>query len=169
MSPRPTKSMGNSRRSPKIPSRMSTYFGDAMLPRRTTSHSGPISASNARALLSSGRRYAALSGCDIGPGEGAHRLVRHQRIGTAQARVRRDDVDATADDGIVGLGRGGEPHGVGELAAEIQPAHEREHVSECRAARAIGGQPRARTAPRREDLLARVPPQLAGDNRNTLA
>src|SRR5581483_6809302 len=44
MSPRPTKSIGNSSRSPKI------------LVSRTTSQSSPISRSSARALFSSGRR-----------------------------------------------------------------------------------------------------------------
>ena len=60
MSPRPTKSDGNTRRSPKIPCSTSTYFGDAMLPRRTTSHSAPVPATSpaiARALCSSGPRY----------------------------------------------------------------------------------------------------------------
>jgi len=56
MSPRPTKSIGKRRRSPKMSSSTVTYFGDATLPSSTTSHSGPISRSSARALFSSGRR-----------------------------------------------------------------------------------------------------------------
>src|SRR5437899_467684 len=36
MSPRPTKSIGNRSRSPKISTSTSTYFGDAMLPSSTT-------------------------------------------------------------------------------------------------------------------------------------
>ena len=56
MSPRPTKSIGNSSRAPKTSVSTSTYFAEAMLPRRTTSHSGPISSSSARALASSGVR-----------------------------------------------------------------------------------------------------------------
>ncbi len=57
MSPRPTKSDGNTRRSPKTPVSTSTYFADAMLPSSTTSQSGPISAASAPALAISGRRY----------------------------------------------------------------------------------------------------------------
>ena len=46
---------------------MSTYFGDAMLPSRTTSQSGSISRASVRALRSSGTRYVALSWCTSPP------------------------------------------------------------------------------------------------------
>jgi len=57
MSPRPTKSIGKSSRSPNTSVSTSTYLADAMLPSSTTSHSGPISSFRARALATSGRRY----------------------------------------------------------------------------------------------------------------
>lgn len=56
ISPRPTNSAGNISRSPKIPSRGSTYFGVATLPSRTTSQS-PMCSQSSRASRSRGTRY----------------------------------------------------------------------------------------------------------------
>ena len=147
----------------------STYFGDAMLPSSTTSQSGPISrAQRARALL---ERPA------VGRVVGMRRrrranartaAARHRRVRAAQAGVRRDDVDAAADDRVAGLGRRGEPPRVGQLAAEVQAADEGEDVAERRALAATAAarparSSRAATAP----ACARVPPQFAGERRKT--
>src|SRR5579859_2380247 len=62
ISPRPTKSEGNSRRSRKISSRGSTYFAVAILPRRTTSPVSFRMSDSARQSRQRGSGYVGLPG-----------------------------------------------------------------------------------------------------------
>ena len=171
MSPRPTNAIGNCSRSPKMPASMSTYFGDAMLPSSTTSHSGPISASSARALASSGRRYVALS-ASMSPRANARTAAWViERVRAAQPGIRRDDVDAAADDGIVRLGRPREPARVGQLAAEVQAADEGEEIAERRALRRAQRRRERERRIRRQRLLRAAAAAVGGreqEDRQTL-
>ena len=76
---------------------------------------------------------------------------------------------AAADDGVAGLRRRRKPHGVGQLAPKVQTADEREHVAERRAAARPQRNGESELRLGDSTCFARVPPQLAGDSRNTLA
>jgi hypothetical protein len=67
---------------------------------------------------------------DVAFRERLHRGTRHQGVGASQPGVRRDDVDAVADDRVVRLGRPREPPRVGQLAAKVQAADEAEEIAE---------------------------------------
>ena len=165
MSPRPTnvdRETAAARR--RSSSSTSTYFGDATLPSSTTSHSGPISRQQRPRARLERPAVARVFCIDVAARKRAHGRVRDERVRAAQPGVRRDDVDAAADDRVAGLGRRGEPPRVGQLAAEVQAADEGEHVAERRAVGASAARPRARTGAFGDSTcFARVPLQFAGD------
>src|SRR5437867_337305 len=165
ISPRPTNSMGNRRRLPKIPSRMSTYFGDAMLPSSTTSQSGPISPSNAAALRSSGRRYPALSWWTSPPANARNALCVTRVSGLRRPAV---GVMTCTPQPTIGLSGSG---GAAKRAAYVSLPRKYKPLTNMKMSPSI--------APRRErsssasancalgDITcrARGPPQLAGEIR----
>src|SRR5919201_4547474 len=85
----------------------------------------------------------------VAPGECLHRLVGDERIRTAEAGSRRDDVHTDGDDRITRLGRGRKSQRVRQLPAEVQSADEHEHVAEHRAT------PRAELLREREARVGR--------------
>ena len=108
----------------------------------------------------------------VAVGKCLYRFVRDVRIGTAQAGVRCDDVDAASQDrGVrrVRIGRPREAQRVGELAAEVETADEHEDVAEHRAAPRAELFGSANVAFGDSTCFARVPLQFAGDSKNTLA
>jgi len=121
ISPRPTKSAGKTSRSPKIAWSTSTYLRDAMLPSRTTSQSGPMSAATARIVR-----------VDVHGRERSQRAERDRRVGKPQSGGRGNNEDSGAAE------RGGlrgprEGPAIRQLAAKIEPAQEREYIAEGRA------------------------------------
>ncbi len=132
MSPRPTNSMGNRSWPPNMVSRTSTYFGEAMLPSRTTSQSGPISSGEHAGASLERPAVGGVVGMNVGVCKRAHGSARHQRIGAAEPGVRRDDVH-TARDRAGRIGWDGKSTSVCELAAKVEPAHECEQLAEWRA------------------------------------
>ena len=99
MSPRPTKSIGNRRRvAEDLEQNGRRTSAEAMLPSSTTSAvrrrpRAPAPPRSARAAAGS----AALSTWTSAPAKARSRGVGDQRVGTTQAGVRRDDVDAGAE------------------------------------------------------------------------
>ena len=134
MSPRPTNSIGNRSRSPKMPGSTSTYFGDATLPSSTTSQSGPISRRQRAGALLERPTIARVRGIDVAVRKRPHAPCSVTNV----SGPRRPAFGVMmwmpgSDDGIVGSGGAANRRGVRQLAAEVQPADEAEHVAERRA------------------------------------
>src|SRR5688572_1936316 len=167
MSPRPTNAGGNTRRSPKIGCRTSTYFPDAMLPSRTTSHSGPTASRSALAPCSSGPRYAAFArSIDTAAKASSDFRV----IGVSADRnpafgvITSTPLPATGSDGSGGLAN---RRAYASLPRKYRPLTKlntspSEVPSTERSCRA-----RANCATGDITIRARTPLQLAGDRRNT--
>jgi hypothetical protein len=98
---------------------------------------------------------------DVAAGEPAKHRVRHERVRSAEPGVRRDDVNAVADDGIPEIRRQCKPASIGELAPEVQPAHEREDVAEWRAIGRPQRDGQGKRGSRRKELR-RSPPAAIG-------
>ena len=141
-----------------------------MLPSSTISQSVPISRASARRSGRAAARYSRVGGIHVLAREPPERVDRHRRIRRAQAGARRDDEHASPDERIVRrcVCHPRERARVGQLAAEIQAAHEAEDVANRRVPPSAAGPRARRTAPLGEHLRARRPEQLAGDRRKIL-
>ena len=113
--------------------RTSTYLGDAMLPRSTTPHSGPMSSAMTRALSSSGRRYSGLA---ESMSTRAKALSAPSVTGVSTERRPALGVITKAPDArhLRGrIGRSRKRARVRQLAAEVEAAQKGEHVADRRA------------------------------------
>ena len=135
MSPRPTKSIGKRSRSPKIAEQ-----DVDVLRRRDAAEQHDVAVGTDLREQRPRARFerpaiARVVEVDVAARECPHGGVRHERVRAPQPGRGRDHVNACADNRVGGIGRLREPARVGQLAAEIQAADEREQIAERRAGR----------------------------------
>ena len=125
MSPRPTNSAGKTSRSPKTSVRGSTYFPLATLPRSTTCQpAAPSRAAGKGARVPHERPpVPRVSGIDIDPTVAAQKRRAHLDLGRPQPLAGCDHQCP-----VHTRWRAREGPRVGELAPEVEAAHEAEHL-----------------------------------------
>ena len=148
MSPRPTNSAGKRRRSPKTPSERVEVLsgGDA-------AEQHDLAAAARGSARAGARRAAAARGSARSPASMSTSAKRAEPRARPPARRRARSPSAgvmTSTPGTPG-GRPREGVRVGELAAEVEPAEEGEHVAERGAGGRAQPHARGRSAPRVED------------------
>src|SRR5262245_12201516 len=167
MSPRPTKWTGNSKRSPKIGSNRSTYLPDATLPRSTTSQSGPTASRTAHADRSSGPRYDAFLR-SMSPSANP----RNDSIVTGVSAARSPVLvvmtrTPPAATGSVGSGGRANRRAYASFPRKYRPLTKLNTSPSGAPAVLCSCRARSKLAFGDSIICARMPPQLAGDRRNT--